>query len=69
MNQLLWDVDVWAEAMVHLLQCEREDCRLCLAISEQCIKESASMEAMLEQRGNPDPIPTASPAIAMERLQ
>jgi hypothetical protein len=47
-DDLFWDSDVWLEAMIHVTQCERQDCPLCMAIVEQCLKESASMEALLK---------------------
>ena len=48
MDSLIWDEDVWLEAMIHITRCERNDCLLCLAIAAQCQKESLKMEDLLQ---------------------
>jgi hypothetical protein len=47
-DRLFWDSDVWLEAMMHVTECEREGCDLCLAIAEQCLQESAKMESLMK---------------------
>ncbi len=43
------DVNSWAEAMVHLFECEREWCGVCWSIAEACYAESLELEAWMDR--------------------
>jgi hypothetical protein len=45
---LVNDVNMWAQAIAHLFECEQESCVICLAIAESCSIESAELETAFD---------------------